>query len=72
MATLSEFIFSDKEVFIFCQEQIEMSGLLANEMSAFLFQLEDPIGTGDERRTFASLLDSQELSTVNLPRPLRA
>ncbi len=45
-----------------CQEQIELSGLLANELSAFLFLDESSLGTGAERRTNAGLTHAEELS----------
>jgi hypothetical protein len=47
-----------------CQEQIELSGLLANELSAFLFLDERWFRTGAERRTNASLTHAEELSIV--------
>ena len=55
-----------------CQEQIELSGFLANELSAFLFLDGSSLGTGDERRTIASLTIVEELSIANLPRLLRS
>jgi acyl-CoA synthetase (AMP-forming)/AMP-acid ligase II len=53
-----------------CQEQIELSGFVTRELSAFLFRERGRhFGTGGERRTCASP-DDEELSTTHLPRPL--
>ena len=55
-----------------CQEQIDLSGLLAKELSAFLFYDEPWFRTGAERRTNASLTQAEELSIVHLPQLLRS
>jgi hypothetical protein len=58
-----------------CQEQIDLSGCVAHELSAFSVpQRSSFLRTGGERRTFAFLngFDAEELSIAIFPQPLRS